>query len=517
VSGILTTGAGRHRKRNRRMALWAVVVTGLAGFMAMLDNLVVITALPSIAKHLGGGIEKLEWTMSAYTLTFSVFMLLGAAAGDRFGRRRVFIAGLALFTAASAAAALAPNANDLIVARAVQGLGAAIVMPLTLTLLTKAVPPGFRGMALGVWSAANGLAVAIGPVIGGAVVVHLTWQWIFWFNVPVGALLIPLARWKLAESRGPAARLDIVGTVLVSLGLFGIVYAIIRSNEDSWTSPVILGGLAGGSVLVAAFAMWESRIPYPMLPMRMFRNTAFNAVNVASLLMALGMFGAIFLLTQFFQNIQGFDALQAGARMLPWTAMPIVVAPLAGALSDRIGGHTIVVVGLFLQASGLAWFAVVAKVGVTYGSEVPALILGGVGMSMFYAPIVNVLMGSVTVGEQGAASGANNALRELGGALGIAVLSAVFTARGGLGTPALFARGLVAALWVGAGAIALGGFAMLLVRSPRPEAGAVPEDAAAPDIAVPDRAVPELAPEIAVPEIGVRELPVQPQRVTVRV
>jgi EmrB/QacA subfamily drug resistance transporter len=447
--------------------VWAVIVTSLAGFMAMLDNLVVITALPAIGKHLGGGVEELEWTVSAYTLTFSVLLMLGASAGDRFGRRKMFMAGLTLFTAASAAAAVAPGINELIAARAVQGVGAAVVMPLTLTLLTAAVPVKYRGVALGAWGGVNGLAVATGPLIGGAIVEHLSWQWIFWLNVPIGVLLVPLAGWKLAESRGPNSRLDVVGTVLVSLGLFGIVYGIIRGNTDGWTSTQILAALIGGSVLVLAFVLWELRAREPMLPMRLFRNRSFSGVNVASLLMALGMFGAIFLLTQFFQNIQGFSALQAGVRMLPWTGMPIVVAPVAGMLSDRIGGRPIVIGGLFLQALGLAWFAWVTKVGVAYTSQVPALVLGGVGMAMFYAPIANVLMGTVSAEEQGIASGANNAMRELGGALGVAVLSAVFTAQGSLGSPKLFVDGLTPALWVGAGAVALGGVAMIFVKRGR--------------------------------------------------
>ncbi len=449
--------------------VWAVVVTGLAGFMAMLDNLVVITALPSIGRHLGGGIEKLEWTVSAYTLTFAVLQLLGASAGDRFGRRRVFMAGLTLFTAASAAAAMAPGINALVAARAVQGVGAAIVMPLTLTLLTSAVPAKFRGVALGAWGAVNGLAVALGPLIGGAIVEHMSWQWIFWLNVPIGVLLVPLARWRLAESRGPNSRLDVVGTVLVSTGLFGEVYGIIRGNDDGWTSAPILTALVGGTVLVIAFVLWELRAREPMLPMRLFANRTFTGVNVASLMMALGMFGSIFLLTQFFQNIQGYDALQAGVRMLPWTGMPLLVAPVAGLLSDRIGGRPIVIVGLFLQAAGLAWFALVTHTHVTYTHEVPALVLGGVGMALFYAPIANVLMGSVRDEEQGIASGANNALRELGGALGVAVLSAIFTAQGSLSLPRTFVEGLVPALWVGAGAVALGGIAMCFARGSRPE------------------------------------------------
>ncbi|MEY9849124.1 EmrB/QacA subfamily drug resistance transporter [Streptacidiphilus sp. BW17] len=448
----------------RGVVVWAVIVTGLAGFMAMLDNLVVITALPTIGRHLGGGIDKLEWTVNAYTLTFAVLQMLGASAGDRFGRRKMFMGGLVLFTVASAAAASTTGINALIAARAIQGVGAAIVMPLTLTLLTAHVPAKFRGVALGAWGAVNGLAVATGPLIGGAIVEHMSWQWIFWANVPIGILLVPLAGWRLKESRGPSARLDVVGTVLISLGLFGAVYGIIRGHDDGWTSTGILASLIGGAVLVLAFVLWELRVKHPMLPMRLFANRSFAGVNAASLLMALGMFGAIFLLTQFLQNVQGYDALGAGVRMLPWTGMPILVAPVAGMLSDKIGGRPIVILGLFFQAAGLAWYAVISKAGVTYGEQIPALILGGVGMALFYAPIANVLMDSVRTEEQGIASGANNALREFGGALGVAVLTSVFTAEGSTATAKTFVAGLVPALWVGAAVVALGGIAMCFVR-----------------------------------------------------
>ena len=448
----------------RGPVVWAIIVTGLAGFMAMLDNLVVTTAIPTIGRHLGGGIDKLEWTVNAYTLTFAVLQMLGASAGDRFGRRRMFMGGLALFTLASAASASASGINELVAARAVQGVGAAVMMPLTLTLLTAAVPARMRGVALGAWGAVNGLAIALGPLIGGAIVEHLSWQWIFWINVPIGVLLVPLTKWKLSESHGPGTRLDVVGTVLVSLGLFGIIYGIVLGKSDGWTSAQILVSLVGGSLLVVAFVLWELRAREPMLPMRMFADRSFSGVNASSLLMALGMFGAIFLLTQFFQNIQGYSAFGAGVRMLPWTGMPILVAPLAGMLSDRIGGRPIVIIGLFLQALSLGWIAAVTSVGVSYATLCPALVFGGVGMAMFYAPIANVLMGSVRTEEQGIASGANNALRELGGALGIAVLTSVFTTEGSTATAHLFVRGFVPSLWVGAAAVVLGGISMFFVR-----------------------------------------------------
>ncbi|EPH39886.1 DHA2 family efflux MFS transporter permease subunit [Streptomyces aurantiacus] len=443
------------QEAHRGGAVWALVITSVAGFMAALDNLVVTTALPSIREDLGGALEDLEWTVSAYTLTFAVLLMFGAALGDRFGRRKLFGIGLTIFTGASAAAALAPGINELIAARAVQGVGAAIMMPLTLTLLTAAVPAAKRGMAYGIWGAVNGLAVASGPLIGGALTEHVSWQWIFWLNVPLGIALLPLARMRLAESHGTGAPLDIAGTLLASGGLFGIVYALIRGNIDGWTSAPVLTGLIAGAALLGGFVHHGIRGKNPMLPMRLFRNRAFSAINAASLLMFVGMFGSIFLLSQFLQGVLGYSPTEAGLRMLPWTGMPMIVAPIAGYLSDRVGGRPVVTAGLALQAVGLGWFALVLSPDVSYAAQLPALILSGIGMALYFAPAASLVMASVRPSEQGVASGANNALREVGGALGIAVLASVFSAQGGYGTPVAFVDGLVPALWVGAGVVGL--------------------------------------------------------------
>ncbi|MFF2025516.1 MFS transporter [Streptomyces sp. NPDC058171] len=443
--------------------VWTLVITSIAGFMAALDNLVVTTALPSIREDLGGGLEELEWTVSAYTLTFAVLLMLGAALGDRFGRRRLFIVGLTVFTGASAAAALAPGIDSLIGARAVQGIGAAIMMPLTLTLLIAAVPVARRGMALGVWGAVNGLAVALGPLVGGGLTEHVAWQWIFWLNVPIGLALLPLSRMRLAESYAPGARIDVPGTLLASLGLFGIVYSLVTVNSHSWTDPAVLTGLIAGTVLLIAFVRYEQRTDRPMLPMRLFRSRAFSGINAASLLMFLGMFGSIFLLSQYFQGVCGYSPTETGLRMLPWTAMPLFVAPIAGYLSDRIGGRPVVATGLFLQAVGLALFAFAVGPDASYAAHLPALIVGGVGMAMYFAPAAHLVMSSVRVEERGIASGANNALRELGGALGVAVLASVFSARGGYESGQRFVDGLVPALWLGSGAVALAAIAVLII------------------------------------------------------
>jgi EmrB/QacA subfamily drug resistance transporter len=447
----------------RTKTLWTFVITSVALFMVTLDNLVVTMALPSIRLDLGATIEDLEWTVNAYTLSFAVLLLTGAALGDRFGRRRVFVLGLGIFTAASAAAALAPNVETLIAARAVQGLGGAIITPLTLTILSAAVPPNRRGLALGAWGGIGGLGVALGPVIGGAVVEGLSWQWIFWLNVPIGIVLAPLAARRLTESVGPDSRLDLPGLGFISVGLFGIVLGLVRGNALGWGSPQILGSLILGAAFVAAFVWWELRAQAPMLPMRFFRNRTFAATNAASLFMFFGMFGSIFLLAQFLQTVQGYSPLSAGLRTLPWTAMPIFVAPIAGALSDRIGGRPLMAVGLAMQAIGLGWLAMISSPTVPYGDLVPAFVISGIGMALFFAPVANVVLSSVRREEEGKASGTNNAIRELGGVFGVAVLASVFSHYGGYETPATFVDGLIPAVWVGAAVVAAGAAAALFV------------------------------------------------------
>ncbi|MEU6395176.1 MFS transporter [Streptomyces sp. NPDC046939] len=472
--------AKQQNTATRGGAVWALVITSVAGFMAALDNLVVTTALPSIREDLGGALDDLEWTVSAYTLTFAVLLMFGAALGDRFGRRRLFLVGLTVFTGASAAAAMASGIESLIAARAVQGVGAAIMMPLTLTLLTAAVPAAKRGMAYGIWGAVNGLAVASGPLIGGSLTEHVSWHWIFWLNVPLGLALLPLARLRLKESHGSGAPLDVVGTVLASGGLFGIVYGLVRAPIDGWTSPVVLLGLFAGAALLAAFVRHGIHAENPMLPMRLFRSRAFAGINAASLLMFLGMFGSIFLLSQFMQGVLGYSPTEAGLRMLPWTGMPMLIAPVAGYLSDRIGGRPVVAAGLFLQAAGLAYYALTVAADVSYTAQLPALVISGVGMSLYFAPASNLVMSSVRTHEQGIASGSNNALREVGGALGIAIMSSIFSASGGYDSAQHFVDGIRPALWVGAAAVAVAGAATLCIPRRRPTTDVVQDARPAP-------------------------------------
>jgi EmrB/QacA subfamily drug resistance transporter len=437
----------------RAATIWTFIVTSVAVFMVSLDNLVVTTALPVIKQELGASLQGLEWTVNAYTLTFAVLLLTGAALGDRYGRKRMFGVGLAVFTLGSALAALAPSIETLIAARALQGVGGAVVTPLTLTILSAAVPPARRGLALGVWGGVSGLAVAIGPVVGGAVVEGLSWQWIFWINVPIGIALLPIARLRLTETTGRNRALDLPGLTLASAGLLGIVWGLVRGNEHGWTSLGVAGSIAVGAALLVAFVLWELHSPAPMVPMRFFRKRAFAAANLTSLLMSFGMFGAIFLLAQFFQVVQGYSPLEAGLRTLPWTAMPILVAPIAGMLSDRIGARPLIVAGMALMAGGMAWIAAVATPTVPYAHLVPAFVMAGTGMSLYFAPVASLVLSAVRRSEEGKASGVNNTIREVGGVFGVAVLASVFAAAGSYASPQAFVDGMVPAIWVAAGAV----------------------------------------------------------------
>jgi EmrB/QacA subfamily drug resistance transporter len=453
--------------------IWTFAITSAAVFMATLDNLVVTTALPVIRKDLHASIESLEWTVNAYTLTFAVLLLTGAALGDRFGRRRMLAVGLFIFTVSSAAAALAPSAGALIAARAAQGVGGAIITPLTLTILSAGVPANKRGAFIGAWSGIAGLAVAFGPLVGGAVVSGISWHWIFWLNVPIGVVLIPLAFRRLEETYGPAGKLDLPGLALASGGLFGIVWGLVRGNGQGWGSPEILIALAAGLVVLALFVLWELRTEAPMLPMRFFRNRVFALANVASLLMFFGMFGSIFLLSQFFQTVQGYSPLGSGLRILPWTIMPMFIAPIAGALSDRIGGARLMGVGLTLQAGGLAALAAISTPGTPYWQLVAPFMVSGIGMAMFWAPVANVILAAVSKEEEGQASGAQNAIRELGGVFGVAVLASIWSHYGSYRTGTSFVHGMTPAIWVGAAIVLLGAVAAFAIPHRRREAEAL--------------------------------------------
>ena len=447
----------------RRATAWTFAITAIALFMVSLDNLVVTTALPVIRRDLGASLQDLEWMVNAYTLTFAVLLLTGAALGDRFGRRRLFLIGLTIFTVGSAAAALAPTSSALIVARAVQGLGGAIVTPLTLTILSAAVRPERRALALGAWGGVGGLAIAIGPLVGGAITQGVNWHWIFWLNVPIGIVAVALAAVRLQETRGPEGRLDLGGLALASASLLGLVWGVIHGNDRGWTDPQIVLTIGGGLAFLAAFVAWEIRSDHPMLPLHLFRSRAFAAANTVSLLMYFGMFGSIFLLSQFFQNVQGYNPFEAGLRVLPWTAMPAFVAPLAGALTGRIGARPILVTGLTLMSIGLGWLAAIISPTTPYAAIVPAFVVSGIGMGLFFAPIANVVLSAVRPEEEGKASGANNAIREVGGVFGVAALAAVFSANGSYASAQTYVAGLVPAVAVGAAVVAASAVVALLI------------------------------------------------------
>ncbi len=460
--------------------LWTFTISSIALFMAALDNLVVTTALPVIRKSFNASLSELEWIVNAYTLTFAVLLLTGAALGDRFGRKRVFIIGLAIFTAGSAIAALSTEVTQLIVARAIQGVGGAIITPLSLTILSAAVPRERRALALGAWGGIAGLAIAIGPLVGGAIAEGLAWQWIFWLNVPIGLIAIPMASARLNESYGPSTKLDLPGLGLASVGLLAVVWGLIRANELGWTSPTIVGSFVVGAILLIGFVAWEARTAEPMLPLRLFRSRTFSAANIVSMLMYFGMFGSIFLLAQFFQVVQGYSPIQAGLRTLPWTIMPIFVAPTAGLLSSRTGTRPLIFLGMAMMSVALAWLSVVTTPTVDYIVIVPAFIVAGIGMGLFFAPIANVVLSAVRREEEGKASGANNAIRELGGVFGVAVLASVFSANGSYATGQSFVDGLIPAMQIGAVVVGLGAVAALALGG-RPRAVEATVDEVAPE------------------------------------
>jgi EmrB/QacA subfamily drug resistance transporter len=429
---------------------WVLGVTSLASFMMALDSLVITTAFATIRAEFGSPVATLQWAVNAFNLSFAVLLLTGAALGDRFGRRRVFAAGIALFALASAACALAGTAQALIAARAAQGAGAALVMPLAMAILSGAFGREERAKALGIFSGVTGCALIIGPAIGGLITENLGWRWIFWINLPIGLIAIVLVFARLRESFGPKAALDIPGLLLVAIAALALVWSLLRGNPVGWTSPEVMSTLALGLVFALAFVAWEWRAPAPMIPMRMFASRSFAAGVAASLLFYAAMYGVLFLLPQFLQVTLGFGPLGAGMRLLPWTSTLFLTAPIAGAVVQRFGERPLVVTGLLMQAAGLGWIAMIAAPGVAYPALVVPLVLAGVGVSMAMPAAQNAVLGSVAVSEMGKASGVFNMGRFLGGMFGIALLVTVFSASGAVDTPAHFSKGFTAAMRVAA-------------------------------------------------------------------
>jgi EmrB/QacA subfamily drug resistance transporter len=425
---------------------WTLALSATASFMVVLDLLVVATALDTIRRHLGASVSQLEWTVNAYTLSFAVLLMTAAALGDRVGRRRLFAIGLLVFGAASAGCALAPTAGWLIAARAVQGAGAATIMPLALALLNGAFPPEQRGRAMGVFGSVTGLAAVLGPIIGGAVTQGIAWEWIFWLNVPIAICAAPLALRTLDESFGPKARIDVAGVVLMTGGALGLVWGLVRGNAAGWASGQVLGALIGGGLLIGAFLAWERGTRAPMLPLRLFGSRAFSAGNAAIFFLNASMTGAVFFNAQFQQIALGQGPLIAGLRLLPWGLAPLLIAPRAGALSDRVGSRRLTAVGLAVQAIGLTWLAAISSAHVAYPALIAPMTLAGVGFSIAIPATTRSAVSEVAPADIGKAAGAYSAIRQLGGAFGVAILVAVFSAHGGYAGPTPFADGYGAAM-----------------------------------------------------------------------
>ena len=464
----------------RSTRAWTLALTPVAFFMVALDALVVMTALPAIRRDLGASLATLEWTVNAFTLAFAAGITTAAALGDRSGRRRVFAIGLALFSASSAACALAPTVAILIAARALQGAAAAMVMPLSLTILAAAFPPERRGAIVGIWGGIGGLAVASGPLVGGAITQGLDWHWIFWVNVPIGLLATALALTRLTESRGPSTRLDVPAVALVSAGAVSVVWGLVRAGEVGWLDPMTIATLGIGLAALVGFLLWERRATDPMLPLRLFRSRPFTAAIGTSFLMAGALSAAAFLISQYLQLALGYSPLSTGLRLLPWTATPLLVAPIGGQLSDRIGRRPILVAGMLLQGIGLGWFASVASAEVDYRRLVLPLIIAGVGVSMAMPVAPAAALSAVSRQDMGKASGVSSSLQRFGSAFAIAVAAAVFAAYGHLGSVASFVAGFRPALAVAAGFSLLGATLALAVGpSPFVAVAAKPDTPAA--------------------------------------
>jgi EmrB/QacA subfamily drug resistance transporter len=446
-----------------------VLLTSVAYFMVALDTLVVVTALPSIHRDLGGNVGSLQWTVNAYVLTFGATIITAAALGDLIGRRRMYVLGLAVFTAASAACALAPDIGFLIACRAVEGIGAGIIMPLGLTLLTSAFPAERRGAVVGIWGGVAGLAIASGPLIGGAVTQGLNWHWIFWVNVPIGIAAIIGSRLRLAESHGPATRLDLPALVLIAVGVGALTYGLVQAGQVGWGSAQTLAGVSVGAAAIAAFLAWERLAAEPMIPLGLFRSGRFSAAVATQFLTAASIYSAAFLTSQFFQFALGDSPLGTGLRFLPWTAVPMVVAPIAGAMFDKIGARPLVVPGLLMQAVGFGWIVYLAARSSGYAAYIAPFVIAGVGISMTFPCVSAAGLNAVSPQSLGKAAGVMNTMQQFGAVFGIAVATTVFNANGSLASAAAITSGYRPALGVAAGLSVLGAATALgLRRAARP-------------------------------------------------
>jgi EmrB/QacA subfamily drug resistance transporter len=463
TSPVADVAAGAPR---RRIPVWlAIVAASIPMFMASLDNLVMTNALPVIHRDLGASVEELQWFVNAYTLSFATFILLAVALGDRFGRRTVFAIGITIFTLASVAAGFSTNPGELIAARAVQGVGGAALLPLSLTLLAGSVAPRLRPLAIGIWGGVAGLGVALGPLIGGAVVQGWEWQAIFWINVPVGVISVPLVLLALPNSFGDKVRADLLGVILVGLGVLGIVFGIVRGNDAGWHSAQVLTGLIGGGIALIAFLWWETRSKAPLIPLGLFRDRSFSVANIVGFGFSFGMFGSIFILIQFLQVVQGATPLEAAVETTPWTMAPMIVAPLAGFIAPRVGTRVLIAVGLIFQSVALFWLALTMSATTPYTTMLYPFILAGIGMGLVFSPSSTAVLATMREQDRAKASGVNSTVREIGIALGIAVLVAIFTGANGQLTPTGYVSAAVPAVLVGAAAVGVTALASLALPS----------------------------------------------------
>jgi EmrB/QacA subfamily drug resistance transporter len=466
---------------------WALGLASVGSFMVILDMLVVATALTAIQRDLHASMADLEWTVNAYTLSFAVLLMTSASLGDRYGRRRLFVVGLALFALSSVGCALAPNVATLIAARAVQGVGAATIMPLALGLLNAAFPPARRGWAIGVYGGITAMAVMLGPVLGGVLTQGLAWQWIFWLNVPIGLAAIPIVLRHIPDDRagapgknpaangltgsGPGGRrasVDVPGLLVFTPAAVGLVWGLVRADAAGWGSAEVIGALAAGAVLTVAFVASQARVRAPMLPLRLFRSRSFSAGNAVIFLLNASMTGAIFFMTQYQQIALGQGPLDAGLRMLPWGVAPVLIAPRAGALADRLGERPLIVLGMACQAVGMAWIALAATASTSYAALLAPMAIGGIGFALAIPAVTKAVVSTSAPADIGKASGAYSTMRQLGGAFGVAILSAVFSASGSYLSPSAFSHGVRPAMAASAGLALLGALAALVMDGRRP-------------------------------------------------
>jgi EmrB/QacA subfamily drug resistance transporter len=459
---------------------WVVALTSTAYFMVVLDALVVVTALPRMQRDLHVGLGSLQWTVNAYGVAFAAGIVLAAALGDRFGRRRVFNGGLALFTVASAVCALAPNVTELVAARTVQGIGAAVVLPLSLTILTTAFPPEKRGMIVGVYGGLAGLAVALGPIVGGVITQGIDWHWIFWINVPIGLAAVPLAVRLLPESHGAPERLDLAGVSLVTTGVVALVWALTRANDVGWTSAETAGTITAGCLLIASFVWWEHRAAEPMVPLRLFARREFAIGNLTTFFLHGATFAAAFFITQEFQLARGYTPVGAGLRLLPFFGTPMIVAPLAGAVSDRIGRRPVMVAGLAMQALGFFWVAARGSLSANWIELTTALLIAGIGVSMALPTVPSAVLDAVAPEEMGKAAGINYMSQRFGTVFALAIATAVFSTHGHLGTPTGVTAGFRPAMWVCVCFAGLAALSAIALTSSRPDTSTQAEPAPVP-------------------------------------